>query len=77
MEDTCLAINRLKNPGKSWTQHSGSVRRLQNVNGMARLAARVDMFSVTHLYNRYYKKLICHFIDDSVNTLSNPVTLLP
>jgi len=35
------------------------------------------MFSVTNLHNRHDKKLICHFINDSVDTLSDPVTLFP
>jgi len=44
---------------------------------MAWLAALVDMFSVTNLHNRYDKKFTCHFINDSIYTLSDPITLLP
>ena len=44
---------------------------------MAWLAALVDMLSMTNLYNRYHKKLIFHFIYDSVDTLSDSVALLP
>jgi len=35
------------------------------------------MVSVTNLHNRYDKSLICHFIDDSVYTLSDPVAFFP
>jgi len=33
--------------------------------------------SVTNLHNRYDKKFICHFVYNSVHTLSDPVALLP
>ena len=56
---------------------SHRLRDDRSVNCMAWSAALVDMFSVTNLHNRHDKKLICHFINDSVYTLSDPVTLLP
>ena len=44
---------------------------------MVCLVALVDMFTMTNLHNRNDKKIICHFIQDSVYTLSNTVAQLP
>ncbi len=43
---------------------------------MGWLAALVNMLSMSNLHNRYDKKLIFHFIYDSVAPLSDSVALL-
>lgn len=53
------------------------LRSGRSIKCTAWLAVLVDMPSVTDLHKRYNKKLICHFIYDSVHTLSDPVALLP
>jgi len=40
------------------------------------LTALVDVFSVADLYDRHDKQVIFYFIDDAVDTLSNPVAFL-
>ncbi len=43
---------------------------------MAASTALVDVLSMANLHNRYDKKLIHHFIDNSVHTLPDSITLL-
>ena len=53
------------------------LRDRRSINCMAWLATLVDMLSMTNLHNRYDKKLLFHFIYNSVHTLSDSVALLP